>query len=618
MKRSISWGVFFWLWILVLPVAAQYRLTAPVFKPLTWEQASMLAARENKLVFVDVVPAGGVQSTGKNPFADKQVVAYFNKNIIAIRIDMGMNEGKNFASKLMMTPSPVYSFFMPYGDLLYTADPAAVAKNPQLLIEAGDKALQTAVVKKSNSRSIRFEGYRFSEALAKAKNEDKLVFIYAYTNNCRPCMLIENNVFNLDKVADYYNKQFINLKIDFGKEAELTRKYGVTDYPAYLFLNGDGKQVHLATGNVAAEEFIAFGQEALKKAEGVVFTDESWEEVQARAKREDKWIFVDIYSALPPSHKTMVKTVYKDPDVAVLFNTRFINAGYDAEGREGMILTEKIGIDAFPAFCFVNPEGKVVHRFSEIPESGELIREAQRALEGNGLAYMMDEYRKGNREPVFIESYLAVLDRAKMKQETGEVALAYLSVAGPERLKERKYWDLFDAYILEVNSGISDYVYNNRIFFYSLYGKKAVNQKMSSLWLAGAMRFVTLRDGHYSFNESGFKDYVKQMKKRKVEGWRIIARKAKMDAAEKTGDWKTYVELAEERWYEEQISDAELYSWGLKINAQCHDKAIRFKAARWFALTAEEIARKQVQTGKVSLTSYKGFFDKLVDDLIRE
>ena len=71
-----------------------------------------------------------------------------------------------------------------------------------------------------------------------------------------------------------------------------------------------------------------------------------------------------------------------------------------------------------------------------------------------------------------------------------------------------------------------------------------------------------------------------------------------------------------EKWYEEKIPDAELYSWGVKINENCPDEAIRYKAAHWFVQAAQEMERKERVTGKVSMSSYKGFFEKLADDLV--
>lgn len=54
----------------------------------------------------------------------------------------------------------------------------------------------------------------------------------------------------------------------------------------------------------------------------------------------------------------------------------------------------------------------------------------------------------------------------------------------------------------------------------------------------------------------------------------------------------------------------------MKINENCPDEAIRYKAAHWFVQAAQEMERKERVTGKVSMSSYKGFFEKLADDLV--
>ena len=151
------------------------------------------------------------------------------------------------------------------------------------------------------------------EALEKAKKENKLVFIDAYTAWCQPCVMMGKNVFTLDKVADFYNEHFINLKIDFGKEKELAEKYAVRGYPAFLFLNGNGKLVHLAGGYTEADAFIGYGEEALKKAEGIAFFKGTWQEVLEQAKKENKLIFMDCYTSWCGPCKMLAKEVFTIP-----------------------------------------------------------------------------------------------------------------------------------------------------------------------------------------------------------------------------------------------------------------------------------------------------------------
>ena len=113
---------------------------------------------------------------------------------------------------------------------------------------------------------IKFEDSNFKSILQKAKKENKLIFLDAYTTWCGPCKLMAKNIFPLQKVGDYYNANFVNAKIDMekGEGLELAKKYKVQAYPTYLFIDGDGKEVHRTLGYVKEDDFIQFGKDALQ------------------------------------------------------------------------------------------------------------------------------------------------------------------------------------------------------------------------------------------------------------------------------------------------------------------------------------------------------------------
>ena len=197
-----------------------------VFQNLTWEQAAELAQKENKIILVDAMREPATPEARKQKDKEEAVwqkvaanLEFCKQHVVAIRIDMASEAVKEFAPKLVMNMYPTYGFFMPNGDILGTVSPFLLAKNPELFLERGKKAWEQAEVKRNNKRSIVFEEIGLKEALEKAKKENKLVFIDAYTAWCQPCVMMGKNVFTLDKVADFYNRNFINLKIDFGKES---------------------------------------------------------------------------------------------------------------------------------------------------------------------------------------------------------------------------------------------------------------------------------------------------------------------------------------------------------------------------------------------------------------
>ncbi|WP_374443986.1 thioredoxin family protein [Epilithonimonas sp.] len=113
-----------------------------------------------------------------------------------------------------------------------------------------------------SQQSIKFEESSFASILAKAKAEKKLVFMDAYASWCGPCKLMEKNVFTDKNVADFYNQNFVNARIDMekGEGRDIAMKYGVRSYPTFLFLNGEGEIVGKELGYIQSKEFLELGQ----------------------------------------------------------------------------------------------------------------------------------------------------------------------------------------------------------------------------------------------------------------------------------------------------------------------------------------------------------------------
>lgn len=109
------------------------------------------------------------------------------------------------------------------------------------------------------SQGIEFEHGTFHEALAKAKKENKLLFMDCYTSWCGPCKWLSKEIFPKKEVGDFFNKNFVSFKIDMekGEGVELCKKYQVKSFPTLLFLDSEGKEVHKMVGGKPADELIA-------------------------------------------------------------------------------------------------------------------------------------------------------------------------------------------------------------------------------------------------------------------------------------------------------------------------------------------------------------------------
>ncbi len=114
-----------------------------------------------------------------------------------------------------------------------------------------------------SQESIQFQDVPFKDLIAKAKKENKIIFIDAYASWCGPCKMMERNVFTKKSVGDYFNTNFVNARFDMekGEGREIAAKFGVRSYPTYLFLNGDGELVSQNFGYMEESLFLSMAQD---------------------------------------------------------------------------------------------------------------------------------------------------------------------------------------------------------------------------------------------------------------------------------------------------------------------------------------------------------------------
>lgn len=114
---------------------------------------------------------------------------------------------------------------------------------------------------------IKFFKGTFEQAIKQAETEKKLLFVDVYTDWCGPCKTMVKNVFTHDEVADYYNRNFINFKLNAededGNRVALAERYDVKAYPTLLYLTADGEVRSKAVGGLSVERFIAQGRTAI-------------------------------------------------------------------------------------------------------------------------------------------------------------------------------------------------------------------------------------------------------------------------------------------------------------------------------------------------------------------
>ena len=129
-------------------------------------------------------------------------------------------------------------------------------------------ALSLVIVLTGNlsfAQGVQFIKDKWSNVLAKASQENKIIFVDAYTSWCGPCRMMDRNVFSSRTVGNFFNKHFINVKLDMenGEGPALAQQFSVYAYPTFLFVNQSGELVHRGVGYLEPENLIALANEAL-------------------------------------------------------------------------------------------------------------------------------------------------------------------------------------------------------------------------------------------------------------------------------------------------------------------------------------------------------------------
>ena len=116
-------------------------------------------------------------------------------------------------------------------------------------------------------------------------------------------------------------------------------------------------------------------------AEGVSFFKGSWNELLAKAAKDKKPFWVDVYTSWCGPCKQMAKFTFTHDEVGKVSNKAFLAYKIDAEQGEGVKVASDYNVDSYPTILFFSADGKLMGR-----EVG--LQDAER------FAFVMDKYIK--------------------------------------------------------------------------------------------------------------------------------------------------------------------------------------------------------------------------------
>lgn len=119
----------------------------------------------------------------------------------------------------------------------------------------------------AEGQGLQFPFKDMSTAMSEARASKKLVFLDVYAAWCGPCRAMETSIFSKPEVGNFFNATFSNIKVDsdVADGHSLALKYGLKEFPTYLFLSADGEIVHKIVGFHSSRRLLSEAEKANRK-----------------------------------------------------------------------------------------------------------------------------------------------------------------------------------------------------------------------------------------------------------------------------------------------------------------------------------------------------------------
>jgi len=116
-----------------------------------------------------------------------------------------------------------------------------------------------------------------------ALKDNKYIFMDVGATWCGPCHLMEKDVFTKDSVGQFFNKNFISVKLQgdstpkdneqikswYPDVKKIMKDYTIQAYPTYLFFSPQGELVYRGVGTMSVQAFIKFATIALDPEQNI-------------------------------------------------------------------------------------------------------------------------------------------------------------------------------------------------------------------------------------------------------------------------------------------------------------------------------------------------------------
>jgi thiol-disulfide isomerase/thioredoxin len=189
-------------------------------------------------------------------------------------------------------------------------------------------------------------------------------------------------------------------------------------------------------------------------AQSIAFEFDDFEKAKEASAEKDELIFVNIYAEWCGPCRAMENSVFTQMEVAILFNSQFVNFRIDSDTPEGKALAKLYAIKEYPTYLFINHSGEIIHKVIGFHSSEKFLEEANATILKKerfvSIKTLDSTYQRGENNPEFLYSYL----KRKSFEEGSQPSLldSYLDVVPKSELKTEKVLAIISDNVTSVSS----------------------------------------------------------------------------------------------------------------------------------------------------------------------
>jgi thiol-disulfide isomerase/thioredoxin len=326
---------------------------------------------------------------------------------------------------------------------------------------------------------------------------------------------------------------------------------------------------------------IAFGVQA----QGIEFYHGKWADALAKAKKEEKLIFVDAFAKWCGPCKRMAAETFTQQKAGEFFNKHFICMKMDMEEEENMDFIEKYPVGSYPTLMFIDDKGKIVKKTVGYQDLNTLLSFGKSAMSGlDNSAEFEKKYNEGDRSPELIYSYIRALNRAGKPslKITNEYLTKQKNLATTETLPI-----IFEGAI-ECDTKVFDYLVQYKDKIVSLYGEKAYNERVK-------LACENTTDKAIKFKNAELHEEAKKKMKKSLA--------AESDAFALDADLKYYLGVKDVKKYLKACDNCARDDYkndATKLHGLVLEMANSFPNDKDILKTAEKFAKRAAEQAKTS------------------